>query len=150
MDVVKCREEGSRSTQVVVQEIGEATFLQFDDNMVNISDLAKYRKVYIANSKIMYVGNIIVSAILLLISLFSKSIYMIIGGVLALISSFGFFFSLRMINQRYNHLIFICVLASFASCVLNVISGLYESNSGLSMLVLFITFIYYIMIVGIG
>ena len=44
---------------VVVQEIGGSTFLQFDDNLLNLDDLAKYRKVFIANNKYVYQANIV-------------------------------------------------------------------------------------------
>lgn len=48
---------------VVVQEIGGSTFLQFDDNLLNLDDLAKYRKVFIANNKYVYQANIVVCAL---------------------------------------------------------------------------------------
>lgn len=48
---------------VVVQEIGGSTFLQFDDNLLNLDDLAKYRKVFIANNRYVYQANIVVCAL---------------------------------------------------------------------------------------
>lgn len=50
---------------MTVQEIGESTFLQINDNLVNIDDLAKYRKVFIANSKLMYIVNIVSTDIII-------------------------------------------------------------------------------------
>ena len=48
---------------VVVQEIGGATFLQFDDNLLNLDDLAKYRKVFIANNRYVYQANVVVCSL---------------------------------------------------------------------------------------
>ena len=48
---------------VVVQEIGGSTFLQFDDNLLNLDDLAKYRKVFISNNRYVYQANIVVCAL---------------------------------------------------------------------------------------
>lgn len=56
---VRCREYPRQPTEVIVQEIGNATFLEFDGNLVNVDDLAKYRKVFNANSKYMYYINIV-------------------------------------------------------------------------------------------
>ena len=46
------RDETRQRHQVVVHEVGGHTFLEFDGNLLNIEELAKYRKVYIASNVI--------------------------------------------------------------------------------------------------
>lgn len=53
------RPEYAHDSAVVVQEIGNATFLQFDGNLLNLDDLAKYRKVFIANNKYVYQSDLV-------------------------------------------------------------------------------------------
>ena len=46
------RDELRQRQRVVVQEVGGHTFLEFDGNLLNLEELAKYRKVYIASNVI--------------------------------------------------------------------------------------------------
>ena len=46
------RDELRQRSEVIVQEIGEHIFLEFDGNLLNLEELAKYRKVYIASNVI--------------------------------------------------------------------------------------------------
>ena len=55
----KYRTIPTRHSAVSVQEIGGSYFIQYEDNMVSLADLARYRKVYIANNRYMYVVNIV-------------------------------------------------------------------------------------------
>lgn len=43
--------ENNRYMHVVVQEIGGRYFLEFNDNLLSLEELSKYRKVFIANNQ---------------------------------------------------------------------------------------------------
>lgn len=53
------RQLQSRRFPVPVQEIGNAYFLEINDNLLSLDDLARYRKVYIANNRYIYIVNIV-------------------------------------------------------------------------------------------
>ena len=53
------RARPTRRGAVTIQEIGGSYFIQHEDSMISLADLARYRKVYIANNRYMYVVNIV-------------------------------------------------------------------------------------------
>ena len=55
----RCSRRTRQPLNIQVQEIGDSIFLQINDNLLNIDDLAKYRKWYIANMKVIYYANIV-------------------------------------------------------------------------------------------
>lgn len=107
-------------TEVTVQVIGDAIFLEIDGSIINIEELAKYRKVFNANTKYMYYLNLvsfyidvyikIVTSILLFMSFFTKSFFMILTCLLGFLSSLGFLYSLRLIDGLYLKIVHSCFL----------------------------------------
>ncbi|KAK8820675.1 hypothetical protein WA556_004995 [Blastocystis sp. ATCC 50177/Nand II] len=138
--------EYAHDSAVVVQEIGNATFLQFDGNLLNLDDLAKYRKVFIANNKYVYQSDLGLSCIMLLTSFFTKSWVIILSAVLAVTAAILFYYSLSIISKSYNTIVIIGLFLSMACCTLLVYVTLSSDTNSAFVFIIIETFIYFILL----
>ncbi|CBK20888.2 uncharacterized protein [Blastocystis hominis] len=124
----------TRHSAVSVQEIGGSYFIQYEDNMVSLADLARYRKVYIANNRYMYVVNIVLGAILLFTSFFSKAWFTICMCLIYFLSSLLFYYSFTMISKRYTLVVrfwfvpFMKAMTAFISGIASFVLSLFSLN----------------------
>ncbi|KAK8821239.1 hypothetical protein WA538_005867, partial [Blastocystis sp. DL] len=91
----------SEDIRVEFHLIGGNPFLQIGDDLISVEELKRYRKVYVANSLLLYSTNAFVSLIQLTVSLFTHSWGVIVPCFLSFVATLCLLYSLRMVSKSY-------------------------------------------------
>lgn len=112
----------SEDIRVEFHLIGGNPFLQIGDDLISVEELKRYRKVYVANSLLLYSTNAVrkdlirspqfVSLIQLIVSLFTHSWGVIVPCFLSFVATLCLLYSLRMVSKSYLWFVVRCFVIS--------------------------------------
>ena len=137
-----------RTPGVVIHEIGEHTFLEINGSMLSFDDLVKYRKVFIANNQYyvyLYAG---LSAIVMLLSFFTKTPIRIVMGCVNFSSSVAILLLFKRVSTHFSTYACISLFAGLISCGYSVLYGSSKVHPVITILILLICVIEFFMLVG--